>query len=115
MDLDKLDSDLRRQLEEAVALAGRAQADRLLEAQKHMAKSGYDPASIDKRKRAAEKVLADLVRVCQCCSAKSSQRQLVKADTEGTLLCLQCYHELTGKIYEPPKPTPKPTSFGGWS
>lgn len=104
---DYLEPSLRRLLTEAVA---QVEADR--RAREEMRN---DSAEGMKRRQAADAVLADLVRVCQCCAAKSSQRPLVKADNKGALLCLQCYHELTGKHYEPPKPVPKPKSFGNWS
>lgn len=66
-----------------------------------------------RKKAAAEAVLRDLVQRCECCSARSSQRKLVSVD--GAILCLPCYQDLTGKPYEPPKPTPKPQNFGVWS
>lgn len=66
-----------------------------------------------RKKAAAEAVLRDLVQRCECCSARSSQRKLVSVD--GATLCLSCYQDLTGKPYEPPKPTPKPQNFGVWS
>lgn len=64
-----------------------------------------------------------MVRICDGCRAKSSQRRLVQ--TEQGLLCIECaaekgckeeYMEAVLKRPEPPKPeAPKPQSFGDWS
>lgn len=65
---------------------------------------------------------AGVMKVCVACGVGASKRRLIELN--GDLICSVCA-EIDGRLDEwrdalqnsgqPKKPTPKPSSFGGWS